>query len=62
VERRHRDVPTGIEQLRAILPGLRRLPLPTMLDLVVTQMAGDQPEDDVAILAARSHWAPPPVR
>jgi serine phosphatase RsbU (regulator of sigma subunit) len=60
VERRHRDVRTGIEQLRAILPRLRRLPLPTMLDLVVAQMAGDQPEDDVAILAARSRWAPPP--
>lgn len=62
VERRDRDVRTGVEELRAVLPHLRRLPLPTMLDMVVSQLAGSQPEDDVAILAARSRWAPPHER
>lgn len=62
VERRDRDVRTGVEHLRKVLPHLRRLPLPTMLDVVVSQLAGGQPEDDVAVLAVRSRWAPPPGR
>jgi serine phosphatase RsbU (regulator of sigma subunit) len=62
VERRDRDVRTGIEHLRVALTRLRRRPLQTMLNMLVSQVAGDQPQDDVALLAARSRWAPPSAR
>jgi hypothetical protein len=62
VEHRGRDARTGTEQLQARLTRLHRLPLPTMLNMLVSQMAGDQTKDDVALLAVRSRWAPPTDR
>lgn len=62
VERPDRDVRAGIDQLRTALTRLRRQPLPTLLSMLVAQVAGDDPQDDVALLAVRSRWAPPSAR
>jgi len=45
-------------QLREMLPGLAGLPLPDLLDRLYTQLAGDDHEDDVAMLALRTPRTP----
>ena len=58
VERRDRDVEQGIDALAELLRELapRTGDLEVLCDLLLEQMIGDQPEDDVALLVVR--WTP----
>ncbi|MCX4907299.1 SpoIIE family protein phosphatase [Streptomyces sp. NBC_00878] len=53
VERRDRDIETGLHTL-ATLPITPTAPLPTLLDTVITHLDPAASEDDVAILLART--------
>ncbi|MFI5845894.1 GAF domain-containing SpoIIE family protein phosphatase [Catenuloplanes sp. NPDC051500] len=54
VETRTESVDDREEQLEGVLSGLAGAPLPDLLDEVVTKLAGDDHEDDVALLALRN--------
>ncbi|MER6137272.1 SpoIIE family protein phosphatase [Streptomyces sp. NPDC001815] len=53
VERRDRDIETGLDAL-ATLPINPAAPLPTLLDTVITHLDPSTSEDDVAVLLART--------
>ncbi|WP_328845561.1 SpoIIE family protein phosphatase [Streptomyces sp. NBC_00258] len=57
VERRDRDIETGLHTL-ATLPITPTAPLPTLLDTVITHLDPAASEDDVAILLARTKPTP----
>lgn len=57
VERRDRDIETGLHTL-ATLPITPTDPLPTLLDTVITHLDPTASEDDVAILLARTKPTP----
>ena len=61
VERRDRDVDEGIDALVEVLTEVapRTPDLDELCDLLLERMIGDQPEDDVALLAVR--WSPGPA-
>ncbi|MFJ2899236.1 SpoIIE family protein phosphatase [Streptomyces sp. NPDC087218] len=58
VERRGRDIGTGLELLRDCLAGRDRTPEQTCDD-VLSAMLSEQPVDDVALLVARTHILDP---
>jgi PAS domain S-box-containing protein len=53
VERRGRDLHTGLELLRQTLGGLADRPLDELCDGVLAQMLNAEPQDDVALVAVR---------
>jgi PAS domain S-box-containing protein len=55
VETRRADVRAGQQRLLETLDAHRDLPLEELLDVVLAELVGDQPEDDVALLAVRFH-------
>ncbi|WP_375504289.1 SpoIIE family protein phosphatase [uncultured Jatrophihabitans sp.] len=55
IETRSLNVDHRQAQLLAVLDGCRDLGLEDLLDAVVAGMVGDQPDDDVALLAVRFH-------
>lgn len=55
VETRHRDVLTGQHELLRAAKAHHRLPVAELIDAVVAEMVSAEPDDDVAILAARFH-------
>ncbi|WP_375479043.1 GAF domain-containing SpoIIE family protein phosphatase [uncultured Jatrophihabitans sp.] len=55
IETRNHELDERQAQLLAVLEGCRELGLEDLLDAVVTGMVGDQPDDDVALLAVRFH-------
>ena len=54
VERRDRPIDDGIALLLGAVRRHRALPLEELLDVLVAEVAGDQPIDDVAVLAVRT--------
>ncbi|MBU2670374.1 SpoIIE family protein phosphatase [Actinoplanes bogorensis] len=54
IETRHDDLDERKLQLRRVLSGLAGVPLPDLLDEVYRRLAGDDHEDDVALLALRT--------
>ncbi|MGQ7297065.1 SpoIIE family protein phosphatase [Quadrisphaera sp. KR29] len=54
VERRDSDLGEGVERLAEALAEAAHLPLPDLLDAVLTELVGAGGADDVAVLAARS--------
>ncbi len=59
IERRDRDIDVGMQLLLEATRTHHRLPLGDLIDAVVTDMVGDRPDDDVAVLAARFAAAGP---
>ncbi|NUS12329.1 MAG: SpoIIE family protein phosphatase [Streptomyces sp.] len=54
IEDRHRDIDTGLEQLRTVLGGAGRPPEETC-EAVLDALLPARPSDDVALLVARTH-------
>ncbi|WP_128431088.1 SpoIIE family protein phosphatase [Streptomyces cyaneus] len=54
VEDRHRDIDTGLDQLRTVLAGVGRPPEETC-EAVLDALLPTRPGDDVALLVARTH-------
>jgi hypothetical protein len=52
IERRGRDLDVGLDEVLAVAAG-HRGSLETLLDSLMTQVAGEEAEDDVAVLALR---------
>ncbi|MGV9656991.1 GAF domain-containing SpoIIE family protein phosphatase [Streptomyces koyangensis] len=53
VERRGEDIDAAIERLGTLLAAGARTPLPRLTHELVVAMAGEEPDDDVALLALR---------
>ncbi|MER6997167.1 SpoIIE family protein phosphatase [Streptomyces sp. NPDC000410] len=58
VEDRHRDMEVALEQLRQALARPHRTPEDTC-EAVIDAVAPDHPDDDIALLVARTHALPP---
>ena len=55
IETRHEGIDAGHERLLDALRTHHRLEPDALLDAVLADMVGDQPGDDVAVLAVRFH-------
>lgn len=58
VERRGEDIDAAIERLGTLLTAGARTPLPRLTHELVVAMAGEEPDDDVALLALRCPGPP----
>ncbi|WP_167586465.1 GAF domain-containing SpoIIE family protein phosphatase [Kineococcus rubinsiae] len=55
IERRDRPLSRGLDELLAAAGRHRELPLAEFLDALVTELVGDRPLDDCALIAVRLH-------